>query len=135
MKGIFHRSRHREAHSAVAIQKSNVGKKAGLHRFARNDSKTALSGITTTLLATFTIGSITWAATPVEVEYTVQQILAHEGVLFVDYSIGESGKIIVLFGINEPDWRIEKAVKALQSHPDIKDLTWVKTDTDFCPIR
>lgn len=76
-----------------------------------------------------------WAATPAQIEYTVQQILAREGALFVDYSIGDSGKVILLFGINEPDWRIEKAVKALQSHPDIKDLTWVKTDTDFCPIR
>jgi hypothetical protein len=76
-----------------------------------------------------------WAATPAEIEYAVQQIMAREGALFVDYSIGGSGKVILLFGINEPDWRIEKTVKALQSHPDIKDLTWVKTDTEFCPVR
>jgi hypothetical protein len=76
-----------------------------------------------------------WAATPAEIEYAVQQILTREGALFVDYSIGGSGKVILLFGINEPDWRIEKTVKALQSHPDIKDLTWVKTDTEFCPVR
>ena len=76
-----------------------------------------------------------WAATPAQVEYAVQQVLASEGALFVDYHIGDKGKVIVLFGANEPDWRIEKAIKALQSHPAIQDLTWVKTDTDFCPIR
>ncbi len=76
-----------------------------------------------------------WAATSSQTEYTIQQILAQEGTLFVNYSIGDSGKVIMLFGINEPDWRIDKAVKALQSHPDISDLTWIKTDTDFCPIR
>ncbi len=86
-------------------------------------------------LLTFLLSFPAWAATPAEIEFTMQQILAREGVLFVDYSIGGSGKVILLFGINEPDWRIEKAIKALQSHPDIKDLTWVKTDTNFCPIR
>lgn len=75
------------------------------------------------------------AATPAEIEYTVQQLLAREGALFVSYSIGDNGKVILLFGVNEPDWRIEKAVQALQSHPDIRDLTWVKTDTEFCPVR
>jgi hypothetical protein len=75
------------------------------------------------------------AATPAELEYTVQQILSREGALFVSYSIGDSGKVILLFGVNEPDWRIEKAVQALQSHPDIRDLSWVKTDNEFCPIR
>lgn len=76
-----------------------------------------------------------WAATPAEIEYLVQQTLAREGALFVSYSIGDSGKVTLVFGVNEPDWRIQKAVQALQSRPDIPGVTWIKTDTDFCPIR
>lgn len=86
-------------------------------------------------LLIFLLSVPVFAATPAQLEYAVQQILTQEGALFVSYNIGESGKIIVLFGVNEPDWRIEKTVKALQSHPDIKDLSWIKTDTDFCPVR
>jgi hypothetical protein len=86
-----------------------------------------------------------WAVTPAEIkhgaaplaeiEYLVQQTLAREGALFVSYSIGDSGKVILVFGANEPDWRIQKAVQALQSRPEIPGVTWIKTDTDFCPIR
>ena len=76
-----------------------------------------------------------WAATPAQIEYAVQQTLSQEGALFVNYTVYDSGRVGLLFGLNEPDWRIEKTVKALQSHPDITGLTWVKTDTDFCPIR
>ncbi len=75
------------------------------------------------------------AATPAEIEYLVQQTLAREGALFVSYSISDSGKVTLVFGVNEPDWRIQKAVQALQSRPDIPGVTWIKTDTDFCPIR
>ncbi len=81
------------------------------------------------------LGPPIWAAQPAEVEYTVNQVLAQEGALFVNFSVGNSGNVIMLFGSNEPDWRIEKTVKALQSHPDIPGLTWVKTDTEFCSIR
>jgi len=96
-----------------------------------------------------------WAATPTEInlgaatpteinhsagslaetEYLVQQTLAREGALFVSYSITDSGKVMLLFGVNEPDWRIQKAVQALQSRPEIPGVTWIKADTDFCPIR
>ncbi len=76
-----------------------------------------------------------WAATPAEIEYLVQQTLAREGALFVNYSIGDSGKVMLLFGVNEPDWRIQKTVQALQSRPEIPGVAWIKTDTDFCPIR
>lgn len=76
-----------------------------------------------------------WAATPAEREYLVQQTLAREGALFVTYSISESGRVTLVFGTNEPDWRIQKAVQALQSRPEIPGVTWIKTDTDFCPIR
>jgi len=86
-----------------------------------------------------------WAATPTEInhsagslaetEYLVQQTLAREGSLFVSYSITDSGKVMLLFGVNEPDWRIQKAVQALQSRPEIPGVTWIKADTDFCPIR
>ena len=53
----------------------------------------------------------------------------------MSYSVGDSGRLTLLFGANEPDWRIEKTVQALQSHPDIPGLTWTRTETDFCPIR
>ena len=76
-----------------------------------------------------------WAATPAEIEYLVQQTLAREGALFVSYSITDSGKVMLLFGVNEPDWRIQKTVQALQSRPEIPGVAWIKTDTDFCPIR
>lgn len=87
------------------------------------------------LLAPWLLILPAWAATPAEIEYTVQQILAREGALFVIYDVYDSGRVSLMFGVNEPGWRIEKAVKALQSHPDIPGLTWTKTDTDFCPIR
>lgn len=76
-----------------------------------------------------------WAATPAEIEYTVQQVLAREGALFVTYAVYDSGRVSLMFGRNEPDWRIERTVKALQSHPDIPGLVWTRADTDFCPIR
>jgi hypothetical protein len=76
-----------------------------------------------------------WADASAEREFVISQILAREGALFVEYSVGDSGRVILLFGANEPDWRIERAVKALQSNPDIPGLTWTKMDTDFCPIR
>ena len=76
-----------------------------------------------------------WAASPAQIEYAVQHVLAREGALFVSYTVYDSGRVGLMFGVNEPDWRIEKTVKALQSHPDIPSVTWIKTDTDFCPIR
>ncbi|MCA1978106.1 MAG: hypothetical protein LDL19_02610 [Thiobacillus sp.] len=76
-----------------------------------------------------------FAATPAQVEYAVQGVLAREGALFVDFDVGEDGRAHVLFGRNEPAWRVEKTVKALQSHPDIPGLVWTQLDTDFCPIR
>lgn len=81
------------------------------------------------------LGLRVWAGSPAETEYLVQQTLAREGALFVSYSIGDNGNVILVFGGNEPDWRIQKAVQALQSRPDIPGVTWIKTDTDFCPIR
>jgi hypothetical protein len=77
-----------------------------------------------------------WAASPAELEYAVIQVLAQEGALYLTYSISDGGKVIVLFGANEPDWRIKNTVKALQSHPDIAPgLIWSKTDVEFCVIR
>lgn len=75
------------------------------------------------------------AATSAEIEHVVQQVLANEGALFVSYTVYDNGRVNLMFGVNEPGWRIENAVKALQSHPHIPSVTWFKTDTDFCPIR
>ncbi len=76
-----------------------------------------------------------FAATPAEVEYAVQGVLAREGALFVDYDVGEDGRAHVLFGSNEPAWRVEKSVKALQSHPGIPGLVWTQLDSELCPVR
>lgn len=76
-----------------------------------------------------------WAAKPAEVEYSLLEVFAKEGALYVEYSIGDDGKVIVLFGKNEPDWRIAKTVQALQSRPDIPGISWVKTDAEYCAIR
>jgi hypothetical protein len=77
-----------------------------------------------------------WAATPAELEYALIQILAQEGALYLTYNINDRGKVVVLFGANEPDWRVKNTVKALQSHPDIgPGLVWSKTDIEFCVIR
>ena len=75
------------------------------------------------------------AATPAEIDYAVQGILAREGVRFVTYEVDETGRVHLLSGHNEPAWRIETAVEALQSHPDIAGLVWTPLDTEFCPIR
>ena len=76
-----------------------------------------------------------FAATPAEVEYAVQGVLTREGALFVDYDVGEDGRAHVLFGSNEPAWRVEKSVKALQSHPGIPGLVWTQLDSELCPVR
>ena len=76
-----------------------------------------------------------FAATPAEVEYAVQGVLAREGALFVDYDVGEDGRAHVLFGSNEPAGRVEKSVKALQSHPGIPGLVWTQLDSELCPVR
>ena len=76
-----------------------------------------------------------FATTPAEVEYAVQSVLAREGALFVDYDVGEDGRAHVLFGSNEPAWRVEKSVKALQSHPGIPGLVWTQLDSELCPVR
>lgn len=75
------------------------------------------------------------AATTAEVEYRVQQTLTLTGALFVDYDVGEDGRAHVLFGSNEPAWRVEKSVKALQSHPGIPGLVWTQLDSELCPVR
>ena len=77
-----------------------------------------------------------WAGKTAELEQAVGQILEREGALFVDYEIAENGQISVLFGANEPEWRMRNTVKALQSHPDIAGrLFWSRLDTEFCAIR
>ncbi len=76
-----------------------------------------------------------FAATPAEIEYAVQGVLAREGALFVDFEVGDDGRAMLLFGSNEPAWRVEKAVQALQSHPDIPGLVWTRLDTELCPVR
>jgi hypothetical protein len=82
------------------------------------------------------LGAPVWAAQPAEVEYMVRQVLEQQGALYVTYNIDGNGKVSVLFGANEPDWRIKKTVEALQSRPDIPPgLFWVKTDTELCAIR
>lgn len=75
------------------------------------------------------------AVTPAEVEYRVQQTLTLTGALFVDYDVGDDGRAHVLFGSNEPAWRVEKSVKALQSHPGIPGLVWTQLDSELCPVR
>ena len=75
------------------------------------------------------------AATTAEVEYRVQQTLTLTGALFVAYDVGEDGRAHVLFGSNEPAWRVEKSVKALQSHPGIPGLVWTQLDSELCPVR
>jgi hypothetical protein len=75
------------------------------------------------------------AATPAEIEYRVQQTLTLTGTLFVDFDVDEDGRAHVLFGSNEPAWRVEKAVKALQSLPGIPGLVWTQLDTELCPVR
>ncbi len=79
--------------------------------------------------------AVACAATPAEIEYAVQGVLAREGALFVDYEVDDDGRAHVLFGSNEPAWRVEKAVQALQSHPDIPGLVWTRLDTELCPVR
>jgi hypothetical protein len=77
-----------------------------------------------------------WAATPAELDLLVKQVLEQEGALFVTYNVSESGKVSVLFGKNEPDWRVQSTVKALQSHPDIAPaFFWARIDSEFCAIR
>lgn len=77
-----------------------------------------------------------WAGKTDELEYAVGQILAREGALFVEYDIAQNDKVTVLFGANEPEWRMRNTVKALQSHPDIAArLFWSRTDAEFCAIR
>lgn len=75
------------------------------------------------------------AATPAQIEYAVQSVLAREGALFLDFDVGDDGRVILLFGSNEPAWRVEKTLKALQSHPDIPGLTWTQLETELCPVR
>lgn len=75
------------------------------------------------------------AASQAEIGYSVQQTLLLAGSLFVDYDVGEDGRAHVLFGSNEPAWRVEKAVKALQSHPGIPGLVWTQLDSELCPAR
>lgn len=82
------------------------------------------------------LGTPAWAGNTAETEYAVGQILAQQGALFVSYHIGENGKISVLFGANEPEWRVKNTVEALQSHPDLAGrLFWSRTDSEFCAIR
>ena len=77
-----------------------------------------------------------WASSTGELEYAVSQILAQEGALYVSYDIAENGKVSMLFGANEPEWRVRNTVQALQSHPDIAAvLFWTRTDSEFCAIR
>lgn len=71
-----------------------------------------------------------------ELEYAVGRILEREGALFVDYEIAGNGKVTVLFGANEPEWRMRNTLKALQSHPNIAPaLFWSRIDSEFCAIR
>ena len=87
-------------------------------------------------LALLLLSAPAWAGKAAELEYAVNQILEREGALFVEYDIAENGKVTVLFGANEPEWRMRNTVKALQSHPDIATrLFWNRTDSEFCAIR
>jgi hypothetical protein len=77
-----------------------------------------------------------WADSIAELDYAVSQVLEQQGALFVSYDIDQSGRLSVLFGANEPDWRVNKTVKALQSRPDIPPgFFWARTDAEFCAIR
>ena len=88
------------------------------------------------VLSVLLLSTPVWADKATELEYAVSQVLEQEGALFVSYDVDESGKLSVLFGANEPDWRIRKTVKALQSRPDIPPgFFWTRTDTEFCAIR
>lgn len=93
-------------------------------------------GIGKLALALLLSSTPAWAGKAVEFEHAVNHILEREGALFVDYDIAKNGKVTVLFGANEPEWRMRNTVKALQSHPDIAaDLFWSRTDSEFCAIR
>ncbi len=87
------------------------------------------------LLVPFLLAQPVLAGQP-ELDYAVNRVLEAEGALFVSRHIDENGKISVLFGANEPEWRMRNTVKALQSHPDIAPrLFWARIDTEFCAIR
>lgn len=87
-------------------------------------------------LSILLLSASVWAGNNAALEYAVSQVLEREGALFVSYDINASGKVSVLFGANEPEWRVKNTVKALQSHPDIgPGLFWARTDTEFCAIR
>lgn len=75
------------------------------------------------------------AATPSEIEYQLVRLLAEQEATFLNYSIGDDGRVYLMFGRSEPDWRIEKTLKALQSHPDFRNLVWSKSDSEYCSIR
>lgn len=75
------------------------------------------------------------AATPAEIEYAVQGILAREGARFVDYEVDGQGRVHLLFGSNEPAWRVETTVEALQSLPGAAGLVWTQLDAELCPVR
>ncbi|MEW6133456.1 MAG: hypothetical protein AB1591_09900 [Pseudomonadota bacterium] len=87
-------------------------------------------------LALLLFSASVWAEKAAELEYIVNQIMEQQGALFVEYDIAQNGKVTVLFGANEPEWRIQSTLKALQSHPDIAArLFWTRTDSEFCAIR
>lgn len=75
------------------------------------------------------------AASRAEIEYTVAQVLMREGARFVSHDVGDEGQVVLVFGANEPLWRVEKTVEALQSHPDIARVIWTRLDGELCPIR
>lgn len=75
------------------------------------------------------------AATPAEVEYAVQGVLAREGARFVAYHVLDDGRVVILFGANEPAWRVAATRDALQSHPDIAGVVWTELDGELCPVR
>lgn len=87
------------------------------------------------LLILFLLAQPVLASQP-ELDYAVSRVLEAKGALFVSHHIDDNGKISVLFGANEPEWRVKNTVEALQSHPDIASrLFWARTDTEFCAIR
>lgn len=85
--------------------------------------------------ALLVLSPLTQAVNPAEVDYLVQRALAAQSAMFVSYSVDDDGRAHVLFGSNEPAWRVEKTVKALQSHPGIPGLVWTQLDSELCPVR
>jgi hypothetical protein len=68
-------------------------------------------------------------------EAALNRILDEEQTWTVYYSIGDSGRVTLLFGGQTPVWKVEAVVRRIHATPEITALTHAVTDTEFCPIN